>query len=1465
MGKGKKYIPILIMAVLAAGSMFSITVSAEDVQKHFNGNRYQVFNLGGYTWQEAEKYCEELGGHLVTITSSEEQEFVTGLLVEDKEFYWIGSRQSEVTGQWFWVTGEDFNYENWAPGQPDNDGRSESESREDYAGITGRNTYYAGIYEWNDFCNDGGNSGLWDNGFICEWDSKEGMTQVDCSKITVEVADYDSLGYTKIAGAHVDVEGVGEAITDAEGTVDITNSITGPSAMKRITVKKEGYRDYIFYTTIVSPKMISLFSTNQFYSALKKKREGDDTVPYVSTVVYYQDEKAKTCGGQYFERSDTVTFRVCGVWNDKKPGYYRMYQVGGKSFESNNGIFRLNIGESFTGSGVIYVKMIAENGTESEPERVYISVPKGNSLSVDDSYVSILNENCESGWQTDVPFLNNDKLSFDLGKLKTTIKRDGSKVRIMLGAETSGGNLFKDEEWEEWKKFCESQPTDLSLSQWKNVLLSDNMTTSWTVGIKIKATGYGWLENDMAADSKTPLTGGIQVVIDMSTSYKQQYAVGVIPIYMEESMGIKGELGGSVTFDTNNRKFGGSTELKVTPSFSVGGGVGVLYVATVGAEGNASMPMIIDFPKGVTQADLKGSLSLKASVLGFSYSKKMVEATYSIYKEDETKSARTRNVLKEQKNAVSFYNMDDYALPEEAVPETKWYGERMTRVKASSDTKTNLMEKLLQTGTSDLTEPMLIQEGNVTLAVFLTEDSSRNMINRTKLVYTVYDENSGEWSSPRAVDEDGTGDFQPYLAASNGRIAVSWLNYSDTVSDSFSMKEALQCSSICYAVWDKNAKSFVKSDKQLFSSSTVSYNSARICIDAEGNVTEIGLKNTTADIFGVSGDNVLFFRGNYGGETVGREFVLSQGIPVSYDVTEWRDTVTAAVCIDTDKNLTTLSDREIYLFSSNGEIKRVTNNSTYDSVPQFAGYQEGDALFWYAENGYQVLDNTGKQYTILEEDSIGISENFTVINGDKNETALVWSSVDENKIYQLTACILDIASGKWSRKVVLTNSEENIFRPSGYFNRDGNMEFLYRKGNMVGEGSLYALQAVQAPDVQVVNAYIKDGTEVPGKKTTVFVGVRNLGTKKITRYSIDVDGQTTDGLTNLFPGESIVLEAEYTVPIEVQNKTIAIQIAVDGDSDISNNIFELTTGYADISVAAAEDEWENGKIVHVSVENNEAVSANSVLEVHKDSIDGELVSTLELGMLKQGDLVTIDFVYQRGKNGYDVDANALYYVVTSSAMEKYESNNYDYSIFHEKDIDNASTPTETEPEQTPPNFQNMKMKVGQIVKQGILKYKVSKVNGDGTGEVILIGSDRKKTDKKFTSLKIRNSITIGEKPFKIVAVGKGAFSGYKKLKTIVIGKNVTSINDKAFYKCTVLTKITISAGVRKIGKQVFYGCKKLKNITIKTQKLIPKNVGSKAFKGIYAKAVIKVPKNKQKAYKQMLKTKGVSQNADIKK
>ena len=93
---------------------------------------------------------------------------------------------------------------------------------------------------------------------------------------------------------------------------------------------------------------------------------------------------------------------------------------------------------------------------------------------------------------------------------------------------------------------------------------------------------------------------------------------------------------------------------------------------------------------------------------------------------------------------------------------------------------------------------------------------------------------------------------------------------------------------------------------------------------------------------------------------------------------------------------------------------------------------------------------------------------------------------------------------------------------------------------------------------------------------------------------------------------------------------------------------------------------------------------------------------------------------------------------------------------------------------------------------------------------------------------------------------------------------VTSIAAKAFKGDKKIKAVVIPSTVRKIGKEAFAKCKNLKKITIKTTYLSSKKVGANAFKGIHAKATIKVPQKQTKAYQKLFKARGIGKKVTVK-
>ena len=121
----------------------------------FNGHTY-LYYATPVTWYFAKEFCEEQGGHLVTITSAEENAFVWSLC--DSQLAWFGGSDQDSEGSWKWVTNEPFSYSNWYSGEPNN--CAGTGDYENFAHFSG-----AKNGQWNDTV------GYDSHPFVCEIDS----------------------------------------------------------------------------------------------------------------------------------------------------------------------------------------------------------------------------------------------------------------------------------------------------------------------------------------------------------------------------------------------------------------------------------------------------------------------------------------------------------------------------------------------------------------------------------------------------------------------------------------------------------------------------------------------------------------------------------------------------------------------------------------------------------------------------------------------------------------------------------------------------------------------------------------------------------------------------------------------------------------------------------------------------------------------------------------------------------------------------------------------------------------------------------------------------------------------------------------------------------------------------------------------------------------------------------------------
>jgi hypothetical protein len=138
-----------------------------------NGHAYEVrVNGGTLSWESARLQANNLGGHLATISSMGEDDFVAALVLASDDAWtsdssgswsgpWLGASQApdagEPAGGWGWVTGEPFVYSHWRTGEPSND--QGIEDRMQFYGYGGKSSTWNDCPEENDV-----------RSFVVEWE-----------------------------------------------------------------------------------------------------------------------------------------------------------------------------------------------------------------------------------------------------------------------------------------------------------------------------------------------------------------------------------------------------------------------------------------------------------------------------------------------------------------------------------------------------------------------------------------------------------------------------------------------------------------------------------------------------------------------------------------------------------------------------------------------------------------------------------------------------------------------------------------------------------------------------------------------------------------------------------------------------------------------------------------------------------------------------------------------------------------------------------------------------------------------------------------------------------------------------------------------------------------------------------------------------------------------------------------------
>lgn len=1035
------------------------------------------------------------------------------------------------------------------------------------------------------------------------------------------------------------------AVELADGSYNFTLSCDGYTD-QNITMKLEGGEVYVLSMMPQADKP-TVFAV-EFY-------EGDSAV---SVNVLTERGYIKEGSGKDY------TLAVTGGYDGDYVSTFCFYQ-------NNEQIFTMNAGadscgtitvsaSEFAKDAPVYVRAIGRDGTKGsmQPTNIHV-VPDTSRLS--ENTVD-LGENVEIAVDEDIPLLGGSKLSIELDDLPiyAETEEDGT-VRIAINFyedswnETTGESESKNHltrtEWQELKNAVTSVPEELGdflkMGPDKRFQIGESAEAAFQV--------WGYLEGNVATNE---VAGRIMVVAHVKAEETWQFFISSMPcvIEMEITAEMKAGIGAVMNADTL-----GEARLEgiIEPSYSVavGGGPGIAKVATATINGSGELKhkRTLTAEKTTDRMEFTAKLFVKIKLLFMEYTKDFgPKKTWVLYdSEGNYDLAMDGEPLLDGAMDVDNYTVAGRDYLGETSP---WLGEISTWNNARTTTQT---AKLLQSSVYEDTQLEIVQAGDMVMAFFLTDDPARADIDRTMLVYTMYDAQTDTWSQPVAVEDDGTADFCPSVSTDGEQVWVVWADMKAAVGDATEPDaEAIAAGmDITMAVWENGA----------FTVKPVTDDEYMDVTPAVYDGVVAWIRSESGNLLGNDDSNVLCF---YDGETV-RELRDTANV-TEIAMGALGGTECMALVTDGDGDYTTSGDRTMMLLDTDGTILQTVASG---EVAQLA-FAEG-GLCWYEGGSLRCLE-TADGSASLWQGMEGVLPGAwqSVVTGGKTWLLFLGSRVDEETGLtdtELYACIRE--NGGWGNPVQLTELGMNIQRFEVY-TTDSSVGVMLSvsdmsdaDGVMTETVSLCALTVIENCDYALLDVECGEFTAADGAYALAFTAeAANIGCGAGGDYTLELrqDGRTVSSLAydGLGAGGTQTISGVFamdTAPVRGGEYTVVL---CGEDTDDSNNTAAVTPLIDDLSVYVADYSIAHScHTISLTVENLGIYDTEAIVKVRLGSLEGETMLTKNVSV-PAGDrenlLVRLDAMAM----AFDEPSVMLYFEVSGEHTDGFEANDYDtFAVF----------------------------------------------------------------------------------------------------------------------------------------------------------------------------------------------------------
>ena len=1082
-----------------------------------------------------------------------------------------------------------------------------------------------------------------------------------------------------------------------------------------VTFTKDGYNKYIIPYQVAK----TLFSSEkgQQFNVYMTKSPGDGK-PYVSTVfVKDSDEEAYT----EVQMSSATASKgnkydiVMSAGNVSGDTTYYLSQDSNHRISSKTGVFSaVDIASKFNPGQDIYAYV--QNGSKtSEPVKFKL---KATNINVSNDSISLIGKDgfkIKAG--DNIPLIGGAEISLDGFKFPLGMEVEGNRVRISFGLDVFSTKYEDGEGWENnnpWELFKKSVSSikdgvgdsTEKLKEYNNLckklkgkkfVPEDKSKFNFDVSMLGYAEGYIVGNRIEFTDTCGEIVGKV------SFTCTHQGAVAFFPYYVYVKVG--GEL--SVGFGLmrhlpdSNIPFDFGIDLKLTPSLTVGGGVGINGALSVGLYGKGSLPLELNFSKRHGSVDISGEIGIEASIAAFEPGTTLLDGTIHVWDgywgtQKEASLAKlnavTDKLREETETTVMSRDYLQYT--------SDWKGGNIfTRLFSSRAVSEGMEIKDLQTSVYNNSETQLVSldDGRMMMA-WIEDDADRDEYNRLRLMYSVWE--NGVWSEPKAVSDSGTTDSAPSLATDGKNVYIAWqnVNYKMSQADADPIAKVLEKTEIKFAQYDSEKDEFVNV-KTLTDNS--SYDYLPTAAAENGECVVYWLSNSGNDLT-AKNSNTLYKYSLSSGKTDTVKSDMNNILGIDTIVKGGESEVSYAM--DTDGNLATTEDIKAFTLKNGEQVQLSPENEEVKNADFAVAYGKlnGNDTVFFADNSNIYYRENGEVKSIFT--------SIRSINGDlqvldnAEETTLMWSEITDAGT-DLWVC--SYSNGEWNEPVQVTDTGKLLHNISAVYHDGAIRGVLNRTDRLIKDGEyvngatdLCAMTLSDFTELEAGFVAVDESQFVKGKEADLSVYLKNNGTKDIEKVKITLSDTLSTDITveetvNLKSGEEKLVTVKYLVPENYGRTDLTVKAVVPGEEEIDekDNEDTVSVGFADISISnmKVEDVGRFYILTAILSNDNQTTAENVKVEVREGSKDGNVVDTVEVGNLEPGKVKSIQYIVDKTAVDYDGEKLGRIYFVAkveesgvqsraakTEPTEKITEDNFVGAVF-----EYTAPETEPEPETKP--------------------------------------------------------------------------------------------------------------------------------------------------------------------------------------